>query len=162
MQGQPFAGNQNGGFQTPNTVPGPQPVYGSQTNSYPPPGTNAPKPPSTVTIGQAHGAAGAGYFWVAPGSMAYIFDLDAPKFYVKRVDEVGRPYPLETCEYHKVIEEPPAQIDSSAFASKEEVSAIQKDVSDITETLRLMMSKIDNMNKKPQQQRKEKRNEQSV
>ena len=97
---------------------------------------------------------------MAPGGMAYIFDLDAPRFYIKKVDEFGRPYPLETYDYNRVIEEPPAQIDSSAFASKEEVSAIQKDVTDITETLRLMMSKIDNMNKKPQ--RKEKRNEQSV
>lgn len=151
--GQGFV-NQNGGaYQTPTPTP---PTF---TNPQP----ANPKPPSTITIGQAHGSAGAGYFWVAPGGTAYIFDLDAQKFYVKTVDEVGRPYPLETYEYTKVIEEPPRPIDSSSFVSKEEFGTLQQNVSDMTEALSLMMEKIDNLsNRKPQQQRKEKRNEQSV
>ena len=138
-------GNQNGG--------------GMPRTPAPPPSTN-PKPPSAITIGQAHGSAGAGYFWVAPGGTAYIFDLDAPRFYVKTVDEVGRPYPLETYEYEKVIEEPPRQLDSSSFVSKDEFETLQQNVSDMTETLALMMEKIDGLNnKKAQQSRKEKRNE---
>lgn len=151
MQGQPFGGNQNGGFQPQS--PGSQPMYPTQPPS---------KSPSSITIGQAHGAAGAGYFWVAPGGTAYIFDLDAQRFYIKSVDEFGRSYPLETYEYKKVIEEPPTIIDSSSFVSKEEFGTLQKNVTDMTQTLQAMMEKLDNMNNRKPQQRKEKRNEQSV
>lgn len=149
----PNAGNQNGVYQTPTPPP---PTFTNQ------PSANQ-KPPSAITIGQAHGSAGAGYFWVPPGGTAYIFDLDANKFYVKTVDEVGRPYPLETYEYEKIVEEPPRPIDSSSFVSKEEFSTLQQNVSDMTDTLALMMQKIDGLNNRKQQQpRKEKRNEQSV
>ena len=135
---------------------------GVRNYQIPTPIPPTPKPPSAITIGQAHGSAGAGYFWVAPGGTAYIFDLDAQKFYVKTVDEVGRPYPLETYEYEKVVEEPPRPIDSSSFVSKDEFETLQQNVSTMTETLNLMMEKIDSMNNRKSQPRKEKRNEQSV
>ena len=145
-----------------NYGPGYNNQNGVRNYQTPPLESPAPKPPSAITIGQAHGSAGAGYFWVAPGGTAYIFDLDAQKFYVKTVDEVGRPYPLETYKYEKVVEEPPRPIDSSSFVSKDEFETLQQNVSTMTDTLALMMEKIDSINNRKSQPRKEKRNEQSV
>lgn len=151
--------NQPGSIYQP-TVPSTPRIPGNQ-NGPNIPGSYQPKPdfPASLSIGQVHGSAGAGYYWVAPGGTAYLFDLDAPRFYIKRVDEVGRPYPLETCEYTRVVEEPPVS-DTANFASKEDVQTLQNNINDINTALQLVMTKLDGLNKQNRKPpRKEKNDE---
>lgn len=151
-----FNGGQQNQFQTRN-VPQPRPQTQQQMTAYSQPSQQKFTAPSYNTvIGMVHGAAGAGFYWVAPATQAYLFDLDSPKFFIKTVDEYGRPYPLETYGYEKEEDDPSQltnQISESNFASKDDLESIQNEISKINDTMNTLMSKLD---RKP---KKEKRNE---
>lgn len=48
-------------------------------------------------------------YLMAPNSFVRLWDAQLPRFYEKRTDPQGRPFPMEKYEYHKVTEEPKSE-----------------------------------------------------
>lgn len=57
---------------------------------------------SMPSLGFVHGRQGADAFYMLPNSTAYLFDLDAQRFFVKRTDPYGVPLQLVECPYTSV------------------------------------------------------------
>lgn len=45
-------------------------------------------------------------YLMAPNSFVRLWDAQAPRFYEKRTDPQGRPFPMDVYEFHKVTDEP--------------------------------------------------------
>lgn len=48
-------------------------------------------------------------YLMAPNSFVRLWDAQLPRFYEKRTDPQGRPFPMEKYEYHKVTDEPKSE-----------------------------------------------------
>lgn len=48
-------------------------------------------------------------YLMAPNSFVRLWDAQMPRFYEKRTDQQGRPFPMDVYEFHKVTNEPKSE-----------------------------------------------------
>lgn len=84
---------------------------------------------------RVNGQAGAEAYSLPPNSQAALFDENSDYFWFKKTDSGG----YATLRKFSFVEETPAraqQIDTSKFATKEEVETLQKSLDEIKEMLK--------------------------
>lgn len=69
------------------------------------------------------GEAGAKAFQLPPGcTFATLWDTEAQIFYIKRIDQNGRPFPLEAYDYTPHVDPASQPIDLSKYVTTEQLS----------------------------------------
>ena len=66
-------------------------------------------------------------YLMAPNSFVRLWDAQVPRFYEKRTDPQGRPFPMDVYEFHKVTDEPKRdEIDmSEQFVTRKEFDELR-------------------------------------
>lgn len=101
------------GLQQPNNMNF-GPTYGQ--NSYAPPQTAMPMQPFQQIFVQ--GEAGARAYQLPPGcNFGILWDAESSTFYIKRIDQNGRPMPLEIYDYAAHVDPPAPQVDLSQYVT---------------------------------------------
>lgn len=106
------------GYPAPNQTAGIYGNYGPQ--SYPQP---QPQPqPMNLGMVYVHGIEGANAYQLPQGVTEQIlWDDDLDMFYIKKLDQMGRPKVVAWKDFHDHVEPEAKQQDTSAFLTKEDL-----------------------------------------
>lgn len=103
-----------------------------------------------VEIGKpiwVQGEAGANAYPVAPGKTAWMMDSESNKFYIKTVDQNGRPMPLDRYIFTKEMESRQQSQNNDAYVLRTEVDEIinrmRRQIEDLTRRIESISPKED-------------------
>lgn len=82
------------------------------------------------------GLSGAKSYPLAPNSRAYLFDSDEECFYIKVTDQTGVTQPLRRFDYSETPIEEELPVDTSKWATKDEIDEIKDMIADLSGLLR--------------------------
>ena len=129
-----------------NGYPATYPYQGYQYQPQTP--QAAPSTPAQNSgLNWVQGEAAARSWLVAPGSSVLLMDSDESVFYIKTADASGMPLPLRVFDYKERAQDaaraaqPPTAGNSTPYATKADVDAIQGEINAIKSQIETMTAK---------------------
>ena len=119
--------NWNNGWQWNQQQP-----YQQQTNNI-----NNRQPINNIL--RVTGPESAKAYSIPADSSVVLFDAENPVFYLKTTDDGGFPHPLRTFSFEEMktpdTQQPTEQIDTSNFATKDDLEILQKNIHELKDLL---------------------------
>lgn len=125
-------------------------MYGYNFPNY---NTNYNQQPTTDERIWVQNQTSAESYLVAPNSFVRLWDSSQNRFYEKRADASGRPYPLEVYEYSRIQAQnsPNSNVDSKTYA--DDIKALNKRISALEEEIKNVSKSYANDNRVQQVQK---------
>lgn len=93
------------------------------------------KSESETNIIRVTGPESAKAYGIGRDSVVVLFDANNPIFYIKSTDDGGFPLPLRTFKFEEIIEQPQEPIDTSNFATKNDLEDLEKNIAELKDLL---------------------------